>query len=192
MPEIFKFFPTAVYVEKLFLNKKQLEKTIKLCTAIQKHTPDATSPWVGQTYSTIRTHDIVKDKNFEDIVKGVTHHVNLFNKEFLSEETYKPQGGWVNIYSKTYHYQESHIHANSMYSAVVFLQSNKYSSPLYIEKANEPMVTPRKQHGFNDLTYNTINFKPIPGQLIVFRSDVRHFVPPSVQDNKRITLAFNY
>tara|TARA_E500000305_G_scaffold24555_2_gene18571 strand:+ start:7006 stop:7584 length:579 start_codon:yes stop_codon:yes gene_type:complete len=192
MSQTHKFFPTCVYVEEDCLNQQQIKKAINLSNKISKKIPDTKNPFINQTYSTIRTYDIVKDSSFNFVTEKITKHVNLYNKEFLSKYTYQPLGGWINIYSKTFHYQEAHIHAHSTYSAVLFLQSNEYSSPLYFENPNSEMTPPHEREGFNDMTYNTVNFKPIPGQLLIFRSDIRHFVPPSLKENKRMTLSYNY
>jgi uncharacterized protein (TIGR02466 family) len=191
MAKILQIFPTAIYLEDNVLDTKELKNTVKLCKDIKKITPSEKA-WVSDTYNTLLTHNIVQDKKFNKIIDKITHHVNVFNKEHLSEYNYKPKSGWFTIYSKTNDYQESHIHVDNTFSAVLFIQSNKYSSSLYFEKPVEDMLPPKNKSCFNDLTFNNYAIKPIPGRLVIFKSSVRHFVPPSKKNNERISLAVNY
>ena len=132
MTKILKIFPTVVYIEEDLLNDKEIEEAIKFCKEIKKKVPSK-KIWVGDLYNTLLTHDVVKDDRFVKIINKVTHHVNLFNKEHLSDYDYQPKSGWINMYEKTSDYQESHIHTHSTYSAVLFLKSNNNSSSLFFE-----------------------------------------------------------
>lgn len=191
MAQIFKLFPTALYLEDNVLNTKELKETVKLCKDISK-IKKLKQVWVSDTYNTLMTHNIVEDKRFKRVLNIITHHVNLFNKEHLSNYVYKPKAGWFTIYKKAQDFQESHIHVDNTYSAVLFIKSNEYSSSLYFEKSFEDMIPPKDINGQNELTYNNYQFRPMPGRLLIFKSSVRHFVPPSKKDNERISIAINY
>ena len=191
MPEILKIFPTAVYLEHNVLNSKELKETTKLCEDIYKKTPTK-KVWVSDVYNTLLTHNIIMDKKFKKIIDKITYHVNIFNGQFLSNYYYKPKSGWITIYKKASDYQESHIHVDNTYSAVLFLKSNDSSSSLFFEKTLEDMKPAKNRKTSNDLTFNNYHIRPTAGTLVVFKSSLRHFVPPSKKDNKRISLAVNY
>jgi uncharacterized protein (TIGR02466 family) len=191
MAKIFKLFPTTLYLEDNLLNTKELKETVKLCKDISKETPSK-QVWASDTYNTLMTHNIVEDKRFKNILDKITYHVNLFNKEHLSDYAYKPKAGWFTIYKKAQDFQESHIHVDNTYSAVLFVKSNEHSSSLYFENPLEDMIPPKDRKGQNELTYNNYQFRPTPGRLLIFKSSVRHFVPPSKKDNERISIAINY
>ena len=108
MAKIFKLFPTTLYLEDNLLNTKELKETVKLCKDISKETPSK-QVWVSDTYNTLMTHNIVEDKRFKNILDKITYHVNLFNKEHLSDYAYKPKAGWFTIYKKAQDFQESEI-----------------------------------------------------------------------------------
>ena len=191
MAKILKIFPTALYLEDNVLNDKELKETVKLCKDISKKTPSK-QVWVSDTYNTLMTHNIVEDKRFKNVLDKITFHVNQFNKEHLSNYKYKPTAGWFTIYKKAQDFQESHIHVDHTYSAVLFIKSNEHSSSLYFEKVAEDMIAPKNRTDLNELTYNNYQFRPVPGRLIIFKSSLRHFVPPSKKDNERISIAINY
>ena len=74
MAKIFKLFPTALYLEDNVLNTKELKETVKLCKDISK-IKQSKQVWVSDTYNTLMTHNIVKDKRFKNVLNKL--HITL-------------------------------------------------------------------------------------------------------------------
>ena len=46
---------------------------------------------------------------------------------------------------------------------------------------------------FNELTYPTVEYKPVEGRLLIFRSYLEHSTKPKVlTDKRRIIFSFNF
>ena len=98
-------------------------------------------------------------------------------------------GSWFNIY-KTGDYQEVHQHHSNILSAVYFLKSNPNFSPLLFYSNFTDMQGISKN---NNVSMNTmVNYKAIPGRLIVFRSYVPHCVEKHKDTEDRISIAYNF
>ena len=108
-------------------------------------------------------------------------HLDLKFKEYQS---------WFNIYKKG-DYQEVHVHPNSILSVVYFLKSSEKSSSLIMHPPFQDQRDIRKVDG-SVSPGMTIEYNPVPGRLIVFRSYMPHCVGKHQDDEDRITLAYNY
>ena len=191
VPEIFKLFPTAVYYEEDIISEEYNETIIDCCYRIQKVAESGGKGWFTNVYNTLKTHDVVHDKNFEQLNQAVETHIQKFVKTHGSDEYYPLDNGWLNIYQKN-DYQEYHYHTDSVISAVYYAKMPKNSGGLILNSPKEPDMLPIQGITENN-EFNHTFFKIFPKErsLVIFRSSVQHMVEPGQNECERISVAYN-
>jgi uncharacterized protein (TIGR02466 family) len=121
----------------------------------------------------------------------VVNQVTEFSKHYNSTASYKIDQCWANIYQKG-DFQETHIHPGFDFSAVYFVSAPTGSGKLVFEN---PLLgfdmRPIKTKNETELNSTAAVYAPVEGQLIIFRSHLRHGVYPHNSDQPRISIAFN-
>lgn len=96
---------------------------------------------------------------------------------------------WVNRY-KTGHNIHSHIHSNSLYSGVFYLDDNGFTvleDPLYTLKN---MIRPEFVMNTMDNSESYTN-KSTDNSMFLFPSWIKHNSSPNMEETDRFSLAFN-
>lgn len=189
------FFPTVVQISKIDGAAALNRTLLKAIERIHKEEPN-TKPksWCCEVYTTIGSPKHLLEypefKEFGEIAYNkVMQYANAL--KFDTERfTPKINECWFNIYSKT-HSQEIHVHQNSVVSGIYYVKAPSESAPTLLHSPMadvmlEPPTTER-----NILNNSIAAFDATEGQMILFRSSVRHSVLPSVIDEDRVTIAFN-
>ena len=193
--EIIQYFPTSFYYKENIVSEKIKQDLIDYILHIKEKTKKGGSNWLVDTYNSLGTLNLIKDKKFKFLNKEITKNVTLFNNELGSDHTYeKPSEGWFNIYEKNDH-QEFHTHPGFTFSAVYYLQVEKdidKRSSIIFKHPYEDMKPLKGNVCFNQLSYQRANIKPENNSLLIFRSYLHHFVEKHKGDNPRITLAYNF
>jgi uncharacterized protein (TIGR02466 family) len=193
MAKIEKWFPTTIYQETdLFSLQQNLEWEARSLD-VQKLTPAGGDEWEGQTYTTHGTgYNIQKDTTFNPLIEAVSFHVNQYVKLHNSIRTYKCESAWLNISTQN-NFQEMHTHNESTISAVYYISAPPGSGKIVFEDPREPDMLPIKDiPNRNDLSYIKIGYEPQVGQLLIFRSYLRHMVTLNTNTLPRISVAFNF
>lgn len=134
------------------------------------------------------------DINHSDILElanWIEHETNAFAKHFNSNDSYKISEAWLNAYHNG-DFQEPHFHPGYDFSAVYYVQIPENSSSLVFENPTLGYeMRPIKTSIETELNQTSVYYKPIEGQLLIFRSNLRHGVLPHQNEKPRISLAFN-
>tara|TARA_Y100000385_G_C12765113_1_gene496794 strand:- start:51 stop:653 length:603 start_codon:yes stop_codon:yes gene_type:complete len=189
-----KFFPTIIGADVNTLHSNIQDEVVNRCYDIKKNVESGGENWLSNdTYNTIGKHDVFADNKFSDIndfvVKRVKNYCELLHikKDFLD---YKPIDSWFNIYKKG-DYQEYHYHGNSVLSVVYFLKVGKNPAKIYFKNPYIDMMSV-KYDSYTSDTFETINYKPQPGLILIFRSHLEHSVKKQINDEDRISIAYNF
>ena len=84
-----------------------------------------------------------------------------------------------------------HTHAGHTFSCVYCVSVPPNSSPLVFSSPHDPdMIHPHIKE-WNMMNALKCNYDAAVGRLIIFRSYVKHCVPPNMGSGPRITLAYN-
>ncbi len=127
----------------------------------------------------------------QNFTKWVVDEVTNFSKHYNSTASYKISQCWVNVYQRG-DFQETHIHLGFDFSAVYFVSAPVNSGKLMFENPLLPFdMRPIKTNQETDLNTTAVVYAPVEGQLVIFRSNLRHGVYPHNNDEPRISLAFN-
>lgn len=129
--------------------------------------------------------------DIQDLLKWIGHETNSFAKYFNSNDYYKIKEGWLNVYNHG-DFQEPHFHPGYDFSAVYYTQVPENSGSLVFENptlAHE--MRPIKTTVETELNQTAVFYRPVEGQLLIFRSNLRHGVVPHQNQKPRISFAFN-
>ena len=176
------------------LHNKIEKKLIKKCFSVKEKTKKGGDAWVSKnTYNTLSTYNLCKDKDFLPIQNFIIKEVINYCKKLkidISKLKTKPEYGWFNIYEK-YNYQEYHCHGDSMLSVVYFLKCNEKSARIFFKSPVNEMSKIYYKDA-EPLTFKYVNIVPKPGLLIIFDSSLQHSVEQHMDDEPRISLAYNF
>ena len=185
------FFPTSISHSFCPFHNEIKDDLINYCFKKQETIPNGVKTFNnnGKVYTTLNTYDILLDKKFERLNIWVKEQVKEYVKQTHMAVNLSLEGdAFFNIYKK-YDYQEVHEHAKSIVSCIYFLKSNEKSSKVFFK--SRMFDTVEYENNLFAPTGN-IFFRPDAGKLLVFRGNVQHFVEQHLDDEERISLAYNF
>lgn len=189
------WFPTgiyhSIYPEHADLKKELLKMLPSSLPITGGEHVDGWPFWTKQNkigiINPLASSSPVMDKFSNWIVNQVTE----FSKHYNSTASYKINQCWINVYHKD-DFQESHIHPGFDFSAVYFVSIPANSGKLIFENTAAMLdMRPIKTNQETDLNSTAAVYAPVEGQLVIFRSNLRHGVYPHNSNEPRISLAFN-
>jgi uncharacterized protein (TIGR02466 family) len=176
---VFNIFPTPIYLTSL--DNKSVNVFDKFTFNKQKNFGNYTSD----------NNFILNNKKFNKLNKEILKHVNYYLYNVLCYKDIKPYitQSWLNYTSKD-EYHHIHSHANSLISGVLYIKAIKEIDSITFEKTYHNVISP------NIEKYNLYNspswFFPVEtNNLILFPSNLKHFVTTKNDTSERISLAFN-
>jgi len=187
-------FPTAILNSKISNYDTINSSLLTRISEIQQKIPSGGVNWLGRPYNTCGTFDIVQDPAFETVMQEVTKMVHVYASRLgvnIHNNTFTCKEGWLNVYKKT-DFQEFHYHGGFLISAVYYVKTPPNSSQIIFESPLPVTMNPLpiKLHG--PLTDERVRYNVEEGQVVVFRSHLKHCVPAHLGDEERISLAFNF
>jgi|APGre2960657373_1045057.scaffolds.fasta_scaffold47984_2 uncharacterized protein (TIGR02466 family) len=188
------WFPTPILSEKIENHKLINESLLIRISEIQKTTPTGGNNWIGKPYNTCGTFNIADDEVFSDIKKEVTAFVHLFASRLgvdVNRNKFRCTEGWLNVYRQN-DFQEFHHHAGHQFSAVYYVKAPIDSSQIIFDSPLAPDMKPLPISLHSFITDTRAKYSVEEGQVIIFRSDLRHCVPSHQGTQERISLAFNF
>ena len=161
------------------------------CLKYKKSTKGSKQPWHCDVFSTYENLEFVKNRIFDDIRNFMLEKANEFLSHIINLDNMQliEYCGWVNISSKN-NFQEVHIHEKNNISAVVYLKAEENNGDIvFLDKYYDSFPLPN----IRNLKYNSrINYSPITGKYLIFKSNTPHFVNKNFQKTDRISLSLNY
>ncbi len=183
------WFPVAIYTEQELISVDALESLTAYC--LDKNFVEPTG-WVGGTLSTHRTHDLLQDSRFNELLNVICQHVNNFAFLHGSKATYEMTNAWLNINTKNT-FQEFHTHNGSIFSCAFYLSAPSGSGALVFEDPKPPDMLPlRNIEGDNQLNFIRATYPATTNTLLIFRSYLRHMVQPGTNEEPRISISANF
>jgi len=190
--KINKFFPTIIGTATNENHSNIDKKLIDKCYSLQKEIKSGGENWMSKnTYNTSYTYNIWNDKDFKDLNTWVLKQVKEYSKQLDYVSEYTCDSAWFNIYKK-FDYQEKHEHSPSTFSCIYYLKADpKTSAKTWFYSKIIDGLEPKTNIKTIDTSSN-ITCPSIPGELIIFRSNIEHSVERQETDNERISLAYNF
>ena len=86
--------------------------------------------WLCDTYNSIGTYDMTKDVLFEKFINECRLNVDKFAREYVDDiNNIKIESAWLNV-AEPGDYQEYHIHPNSHFSLVYYVNVDDNSGAI--------------------------------------------------------------
>lgn len=148
---------------------------------------------IYQSEGTIHEHEELTQLN-NYVTKCVENYMDAHKYQYNKDKLYI-SNCWANQSSNLTVTHRSHIHRNTMLSAVYFVTAPEGSGSLYFPHSNPSaeMLRPEttELHRYNYLEYMV---KPTPGKCVVFKSSTKHGVDQSFieNDDQRLTIAYTF
>ena len=138
--------------------------------------------------------DVSTEMFYQETLFKWFHECLLYVKNiYLKDELeLKITSCWVNRCKKT-HRIHPHIHKNSIISGVLYLSDDNVGTTFYYPNPwtyydNENFLTLAKSETIKHIKITT---KPEPGKLVLFPSNIPHYVKPLISNTTRYTCSFN-
>jgi uncharacterized protein (TIGR02466 family) len=135
--------------------------------------------------------NVLNNKKFKDLKKVLMNEFHLFTKEHMRyTNQFKITTSW---FTKALKGQSSnwHNHNNSMYSAVLYLQTDENSGAISFNKYENKRFDLEVQD-FNILNSTEWKITPVNGLFLIFPSEIYHKAQENKSDIVRHSLALNF
>ena len=144
----------------------------------------------GNKYS--KNTFILNEIEMKDINKFCDDAIQSYFKNIINPITNTSINitqSWLN-YTKMNGFHHEHDHPNSIVSGVLYISANKDNDVISFRRSDYKQIQIFYKEA-ND--YNTIqtDIRVESGDLVLFPSNVSHFVPQTENNQTRISLAFN-
>jgi uncharacterized protein (TIGR02466 family) len=184
-------FPTSFYQVNLKNHDSINKEIVPALLDLENNQTKGGNPWIGFVFNTMGTYEIHSQPIFSKLYAEVKKYVNRFAQELHVRRNleFNCEQSWANIYHK-HDYQESHFHPNFTFSAVYYAQTTPNTKIIFENPVQD--MFPLEVEASTDVnkTYETIY--PNTGDLLVFRSYLRHQIPIHSDNETKITIAFNF
>jgi uncharacterized protein (TIGR02466 family) len=141
------------------------------------------------------TNDLLLEEYFRDLKSKIDEHMSHFYHEVLGYDFDvfpEMSSSWL-VRSLPGQESDWHIHANSLFSGVVYVKADENCGDISFRK--DPDITSFLQPPIKQKTiYNhrVRRFNPKTGMLLIFPSNILHKVEINNANFERISIAFNY
>lgn len=184
------WFPTAVYNNTYSRYVTERDTLISTVEDLATTIPSGGNNWYSKVVNSCGTYDLLKNSNFANLNDWINKCLANYCQQLGCKDTYTVSESWFNIYQKN-NWQESHYHSRNVFSCVFFLKAPVGSSPIVFENPLMPDMNAPDYKNKHSLNFEACKYEAIEGQLLIFRSYLKHLVPPHPLDDTRITVAYN-
>ena len=188
--QIQMLFGKPIYLATDIVSEEVHEKCIARALHMRSNTESAGNTWDCNVYTSINDGDLFEDSEFYELHQAIAKHVSTFANEFVEQPQVVPSSAWFNISGET-QYQESHIHANSHFSAVYYMRAPEGSAPTAITEINKRMLLMPRQRD-NMLNAEATYIPATERAVLIFPSFMPHHVAQGTNTKERITHASNW
>ena len=187
MGHIRPMFSTPLYVEEFFDN----EHLNEVCNSIEQteypsEKIDANN--VSQTLST----DVLSDKKYLKIRSFIENCLSEYIRlMYGTNQKLTITQSWINKSEKG-NIHKIHSHHNSIVSGILFLKGDQDSPAVEFFRPDVlPFQFDRTEDHFHVFNADCHFYKPSLGTLLLFPSNLYHYVGINTSDKPRISLSFN-
>jgi len=201
MASLHCLFPTPVYESEIILSPKKIKHILDLLDSIgwEQNLDMFNRP--NGAYIRMKdydTTDILSRPETLELSERINHEMEVYVHDVLhvsrEEHNVKRTISWANRVCRG-EYIHEHYHANSHFSGVFYLHVPNDSSDITFAQCGKDWST--LDWEFNVNSHDNINakqkkFSTTTGKLFLWPSHLKHFVEPSVSEEPRYSIAFNY
>lgn len=192
-PEIHYFFPTVVETVRI---PDADRLNARLMTAIdelrERYKDQGSDPW-SEFFTTYKSQNRLYElPAFRELTKHIQREADAFARN-LGLDPANPlyiTGCWVNVYSEG-HSQDLHVHTGQVISGCYYVKTppDVPGLAVYSPFAEMMLDAPMKQNNATNAKF--LEIPAVAGEMLLFRSSMRHCVRPNRTKGERISIAFN-
>ncbi len=192
---VHSFFPVAVQSSEIenaaTLNKDIIAELGKVRGEIPNSLPEG---WSCNLYTTIASGiNLLERPAFKTLQQHIVSEVTAFAGVYALDIVNHPPRiteCWVNVYGQG-DSQEVHLHPNSVISGIYYVAAPEGCGELLFHAPlSDSMLSPPTTET-NNINTPMVALKPRAGDMVLFRSWLRHSVKPTQGKEERISIAFN-
>lgn len=162
---------------------------------VMKTTPNSLpEAWSCNLYTTISSGlDLLRYESFRRLGKVIgIETLNYARSLHYDVDRFPPRitDCWVNVY-KGGDAQEAHVHQNNVLSGIYYVKTPEHCGELLFHSTLADVMLDPPKTLINDLNTEVAAITPVAGQMLLFRSSLRHSVKPNKSTEDRISIAFN-
>ena len=200
MPQIDSWFPTLVYTDQLaeFTNNQYLLDRAR--SLRQQNSGQSALDWHCNTYTTLGSYHFREhgDPVEHQLIAAIRQRVVEFSREYGIDSSHDSRllmtGGWYNIAGPG-GFQEIHQHENSHFSAVYYVDAAANSGDLVfttLGRWHDMYRLPVALTEPGPANHRFCQYTPQTGRLVIFRSNLLHYVNPNLSGQERVGISMNF
>jgi len=189
-------FPTPIYIKNLDGAKELNKELFKLIKAWSKKDKGLEKTNAGGGWHSPATMQTKKES------KPLIDELFTMQYEIYKDYGMQPKPALGNMWANINYpgaYNKQHMHPNSQWSGVYYVQVPKNSGYLSVEdpRPGPNLILPERKEGLPKALWRVVNYPPIEGQLIMFPAWVPHGVQLNQSKEKgekgwRVSVSFNF
>ncbi len=193
--EMYSFFPTPVQISEIAGGEALNGDLQRDIYSVMETTPNSLpEAWSCNLYTTISSDlDLLRFESFRQLEKAINDESTRFARALSYDVDKFPlrmTECWINVY-RSGDAQEAHVHKNNVVSGIYYVKApDGCGELLFHSPLADNMLEPPKTET-TDFNTPAVGITPIAGQMLLFRSWLRHSVKPNRITEDRISIAFN-
>lgn len=184
-------FPTVFAFEDNLFSDEENKTITEKCYEISKNVSLEHEGWLSKERSpknTLKSNNLYNEPDMSFFFDKLNDRIHEFARFNNDNAEYACSHSWFNIYDEA-NYQEPHAHKIMTYSAVYFPKVPTGSGKLVFLN---PVINEMGSTVSHFPTANEWIYEPREKMLVIFRSNVRHYVLHGSNKEDRISIASNY
>jgi uncharacterized protein (TIGR02466 family) len=183
-PTIIPIFPTPIYLANLNRNflANELSFVDKNKNEVVRNEGNKSSK---DTY-------ILNNSIFNNLKDEISTHINKYFKDVINpihESSLYITQSWLN-YTEENQFHHEHSHPNSIVSGVLYINAVRESDEIVFSKEINTTIQ-IKSENYNNFNSTSMHFMVGTGDLILFPSNLKHYVRAKKGNDTRISISFN-
>lgn len=193
--QLHSLFPTLVQISEIDSAKALNDDLECDIYDVMKTTPNSLpEAWSCNLYTTISSGvDLLRYGSFRHLAKIIDKESRRFAVSMHYDiENFPPRMTecWINVYGAG-DGQEAHIHQNNVISGIYYVKAPEGCGQLMFHSTFADVMLDPPKTKIDNLNTEVAAITPVSGQMLLFRSSLRHSVKPNKSTENRISVAFN-
>lgn len=189
------FFPVAVQSTTVDGAQEMNKQIVKELANVRGTVPNSLPEgWSCNLYTTIASGDnLLSRPAFKQLEQHIFAEAAAFASVFALDIDRHPlriTDCWVNVYGQG-DAQEAHIHQNCVISGIYYVAAPEGCGELLFHSPMSDVMLNPPTKETNDANTPMVAYRPGAGEMLLFRSWLRHSVKPTRGKEERISIAFN-
>ena len=188
MKKFYNIFSSALYEDNFNLDcSKMISEILSVKKSSEGRIISNYNGWQSQEYTQVQ-------KPFAELFDKIYFAVNEYIDQIKYEKNLNLNNYWFNVNSLgSFNRPHSHGDGEVCLSGVFYLSVPEnsgnivYNSPMFILPDSFP-----KPNDFNEWTSSTYSYIAKENSFLLFPSYLQHYVEPSMSNQDRISISFNY